>query len=173
MSRWEHILDRKPQELADYVLDQIADALVVDLREFPPAGIEWLDDAAHARYAQVLERKGKPPLETYRVAVTLAREEMLREYERIDEFCRSPQFRALCPDELEERTAHFLTRPRCADTRWRRRRGAANLDSRTSVSPEAGVRYTVGKPARCTAPCLGAGMKGEGHHDGSGGRQPG
>jgi hypothetical protein len=110
MSRWEHILDRKPQELADYVLDQIADALVVDLREFPPAGIEWLDDAAHARYAQVLERKGKPPLETYRVAVTLAREEMLREYERIDEFCRSPQFRALCPDELEERTAHFLTR---------------------------------------------------------------
>ena len=35
---------------------------------------------------------------------------MLREYERIDAFCRSPQFRALCPDALEEQTAHFLTR---------------------------------------------------------------
>jgi hypothetical protein len=109
MSRWERILDRKPQELADYVLDQIADALFVDLREFPPTGIEWLDEPTRARYAQVLERAEKPPLETYRVALALAREEMLREYERIDAFCRSPQFRALCPDPVEEKTAHFLT----------------------------------------------------------------
>jgi hypothetical protein len=110
MSRWEKFLERKPQDLADYVLDQIADALVSDLRDFPPAGIEWLDDAVRDRHAQVLARKEKPPLETYRVACALAREEMLREYERIDAFCRSPQFVALCPDELEQQTAHFLTR---------------------------------------------------------------
>lgn len=110
MSRWEKILDRKPQDLADYVLDQIADALVSDLRDFPPAGIEWLDDAVRGRYVQVLARKDKPPLETYRVACGLARDEMLREYERIDAFCRSARFVALCPDELEQRTAHFLTR---------------------------------------------------------------
>jgi hypothetical protein len=110
MSRWERILDQKPQDLADYVLDQIADALVSDLRDFPPAGIEWLDDAVRTRYAQALSRTGKPPLETYRVACALARDEMLREYERIDAFCRSARFGALCPDEIEQQTAHFLTR---------------------------------------------------------------
>ena len=58
----------------------------------------------------MLGRAGKPPLETYRVACALAREEMLREYERIDAFCRSAQFTALCPDPVEQQTAHFLTR---------------------------------------------------------------
>ena len=36
MSRWDHILERKPQELKDYVLDQVADQLAQDLRDFPP-----------------------------------------------------------------------------------------------------------------------------------------
>jgi hypothetical protein len=110
MSRWERILDQKPRELKDYVLDQVADQLTDDLRNFPPPIEEWLDEGLKARYAQVLTRLGKPELETYRVAVELAREEMLREYELIDEFCRSPQYRALLPNDLEEQTAHFMTR---------------------------------------------------------------
>ena len=110
MKRWEHILEQKPRDLADYVLDQVADALAKDVREFPPPGIEWVDEAMHGKYAQVLARTGKPPLETYRVACELARLEMLREYERIDAFCRSQQFHELLPDALEEQTAHFLTR---------------------------------------------------------------
>jgi hypothetical protein len=110
MNRWERILDQKPRDLADYVLDQIADALAKDVREFPPPGIEWVDETIRGRYAQVLARGSKPPLDTYRVACELARQEMLREYERIDAFCASPRFHALLPDRLEEQTAHFLTR---------------------------------------------------------------
>jgi hypothetical protein len=110
VNRWERILDRKPQDLADYVLDQIADALAKDVRDFPPPGIEWVDEQLHGRYAQVLSRPSKPPLETYRVACELARQEMLRDYQRIDQFCKSQQFRELLPDALEEQTAHFLTR---------------------------------------------------------------
>jgi hypothetical protein len=109
-SRWDHILDKKPQELRDYVLDQVADQLAKDIREFPPPIEEWLDDALKARYAKVLARLGRPELETMRVACELAREEMLREYESIDRFCRSPEYRRLLPNELEEQTAHFLTR---------------------------------------------------------------
>jgi hypothetical protein len=109
-SRWERILDQKPQDLADYVLDQIADALTQDVRDFPPRIDEWLDDSLHAKYAQVLSRPSRPPLETYRVACELAREELLREYEKIDHFTRSPQFHELLPDELERQSAHFLTR---------------------------------------------------------------
>ena len=109
-SRWDRILDQKPQEVRDFVLDQVADQLAEDLRNFPPPIVEWLDDALKARYAAVLSRLGRPELETYRVACELAREELLREYERIDAFCRSLEFKRLLPSALEEQTAHFMTR---------------------------------------------------------------
>ncbi len=110
MSRWERILEQKPQELRDYVLDKVADQLASDVRNFPPRIEEWLDEGLKARYAKALARVGRPDLDTYRVACELAREEMLHEYERIDAFCRSAQYRRLLPDELEELTAHFITR---------------------------------------------------------------
>ena len=110
MSRWERILEQKPQELKDYVLDRVADQLVQDLREFPPRIEEWLDEALRARYARVLGRTGRPELDTYRVACEMAREEMLREYELIDRFCRSEEYQRLLPGELEQQTAHFITR---------------------------------------------------------------
>jgi hypothetical protein len=110
MSRWERILDQKPQELRDFVLDKVADQLADDLRNFPPPVEEWLDEALRTRYAKVVSRLGRPELETYRVACELAREEMLREYELIDAFCRSAEYKRLLPTELEEQTAHFMTR---------------------------------------------------------------
>src|SRR5581483_2676733 len=110
MSRWERILEQKPQELKEYVLGKVAEQLVEDLREFPPRIEEWVDETLRARYAQVLERVGRPELATYRVACEMAREEMLREYELIDRFCRSEEFRRLLPTELEQQTAHFITR---------------------------------------------------------------
>jgi hypothetical protein len=110
MSRWERILEQKPRELKDYVLDQVAAQLVQDLRDFPPRIEEWLDAALQARYASVLSRAGRPELETYRVACEMAREEMLREYELIDRFCRSADYQRLLPGELEQQTAHFITR---------------------------------------------------------------
>jgi hypothetical protein len=110
MGRWDHILDQKPQELKDYVLDKVAEQMVEDLRNFPPRIEEWLDAAMHSRYANVLSRLGRPELDTYRVACELAREEMLREYEMIDRFCRSDEYRRLLPNELEEQSAHFITR---------------------------------------------------------------
>jgi hypothetical protein len=110
MSRWERILEQKPQELKDYVLDQVAEQLAQDLREFPPRIEEWSDEATRARYGAVLARTGRPPLDTLRAGCEMAREEMLREYELIDRFCRSPEYRTLLPDALEEQTAHFVTR---------------------------------------------------------------
>ena len=110
MGRWDHILDQKPQDIREYVLDKVAEQLAEDLRNFPPPIDEWLDEQLKARYAKVMTRLGRPELETYRVAVELAREEMLREYELIDAFCKSAEYRRLLPNELEEQTAHFMTR---------------------------------------------------------------
>ncbi|HET7786117.1 MAG TPA: hypothetical protein VFL36_09105 [Myxococcales bacterium] len=110
MSRWDRILEQKPQGLKDYVLDKVAEQLAADLRDFPPRIEEWLDQAMEARYSAVMARAGRPPLDTLRAGCEMAREEMLREYELIDRFCRSPQYRKLLPDALEEHTAHFVTR---------------------------------------------------------------
>src|SRR6059058_1035817 len=99
MGRWDHILDQKPQDLREYVLGKVADQLAEDLRNFPPPIDEWLDDSLKARYSGVVTRLGRPELETYRVAVELAREEMLREYELIDAFCRSAEYKRLLPTE--------------------------------------------------------------------------
>ena len=110
MGRWDHILDQKPRDLKDYVLEKVAEQLASDLRDFPPKIEEWLDAALEARYAGVLARTSRPELDTYRVACEMAREEMLREYELIDAFCRSPEYKRLLPNQLEEQTAHFMTR---------------------------------------------------------------
>src|SRR3982751_4209250 len=66
MSRWDRILEQKPQELKDYVLDRVAEQLAKDLRDFPPPIEEWLDEAVKARYAQVMARVARPELDTYR-----------------------------------------------------------------------------------------------------------
>jgi hypothetical protein len=44
------------------------------------------------------------------VACEIARLELLREFEVIDAFFRGDASRALLPNALEERTAHFVTR---------------------------------------------------------------
>lgn len=110
MGRFDHILDGKPRELKEYVLDQVADELAKDLRAFPPPIDEWLDESLHARYRPVLARQSRPELETFRVACELARRELLRDYELIDRFCRSPEFPRLAPSDLEQQTVHFVTR---------------------------------------------------------------
>jgi hypothetical protein len=110
MGRWDYLIDRKPQELKDFVLDQVADQLAADLRSFPPPIEEWLDEALRERYRAVLARGTRPELETRRVACELARRELLRDYELIDRFCRSPEFKRLAPGALEEQTVHFITR---------------------------------------------------------------
>ena len=110
MGRFDHILDGKPREIKAFVLDTVADELARDLRSFPPPIDEWLDESLHERYRPVLSRASRPELDTFRVACELARRELLRDYELIDRFCRSPEFARLAPGELEQQTVHFITR---------------------------------------------------------------
>jgi len=109
MGRWDHLVDRKPQELKDYVLDQVADRLTAELRGWPPAVDEWLDESARHRFRAAIERPAPPGLDTLRVACEMARRELLRDYDLIDRFWRSGASRDLLPDDLEETTAHFVT----------------------------------------------------------------
>ena len=109
MGRWDHLVDRKPQDLKDYVLDQVADRIVAELRAWPPVLDEWLDESARRRFRAAIERPSAPGLSTLRVACEMARRELLRDYHSIDRFWRSGAHRELIPDDLEETTAHFVT----------------------------------------------------------------
>jgi hypothetical protein len=109
MGRWDHLVDRKPQELKDYVLDRVADRIAAELRAWPPPVEEWLDESARRRFRPAIERPSAPGVGTLRVACELARREMLRDYDLIDAFWRSGSSREALPDETEEATAHFVT----------------------------------------------------------------
>ena len=109
MGRWDHLVDRKPQELKEYVLDQVAERIAGELRAWPPALDEWLDDSARRRFRAAIERPSAPGLPTLRVACEMARRELLRDYDLIDRFWRSGAHRELLSDDLEEITAHFVT----------------------------------------------------------------
>jgi hypothetical protein len=109
MGRWDHLVDKKPQELKDYVLDQVADRVAGELRAWPPRVDEWLDEPARRRFRAAIDRPSAPGAATLRVACEMARRELLRDYDLIDRFWRSGAHRELLSDELEETTAHFVT----------------------------------------------------------------
>jgi hypothetical protein len=110
MGRWDYLVDRKPQPLKEYVLDQVADRLARDLTAWPPAIEEWLDEPLRQKFRAAIERPSPPGLDTLRVGCEMARRELLRDYDLIDAFWRSGRQRDVLPDDLEETTAHFVTR---------------------------------------------------------------
>jgi len=120
MGRWDRILDRKPQELKDYVLDKVADQLVDDLRHFP-------------RGSRMARRQSRsPPTRTScpgspsptghlpRRLRAGARGDAARSTSSSTASCRSEEYRRLLPDELEQQTAHFITAT-WSIPRWRSR----------------------------------------------------
>jgi hypothetical protein len=109
MGRWDYLIGRQPQELKEYVLDQVADRLANELRAWPPRIDEWLDEPLRYRFRAAIERPSAPGADTLRVGCEMARRELLREYDLIDAFWRSGSYRSLLPDETEEATAHFVT----------------------------------------------------------------
>jgi len=110
MGRWDRLADQKPQELREYALGMAADEIAEELRSFPPRIEEWSDPELRAKYRAVLSRPAAPPEATMRVACELARQELLREYDLVDRFFQSGAYKAELPDDLEEQTAHFLSR---------------------------------------------------------------
>src|SRR3954463_8347194 len=110
MGRWDRLADEKPKELREVALGMAADPIASELKSFPPQIEEWVDPAAQEKYREALSRPTPPPESTVRVACELARQELLRDYDLVDRFFQSGAFRAELPDDLEERTAHFLAR---------------------------------------------------------------
>src|SRR5438874_972260 len=154
MGRWDHILDQRPQELKDYVLDKVAEQMVEDLRNFPPRIEEWLDAAMQSRYARVLTRLGRPELDTYRVACELAREENdtakhIAATSRLIFSCAGTPRRGRAPSSPPARS--------CAPAPPRRRRAAR---SGSRPVPGRTCRSSAARRGPCPTPCAPSALSG-------------
>jgi hypothetical protein len=109
MSRWDHLYDLKPQPIRDYLLDQLAKELERVIREFPPAVDHWEDPAAEARFAPLLAGGKRPSDLAVSTALWLARSDLLRDFEAVDQFMRNGGLEGLGSHEDRE-LCHFLWR---------------------------------------------------------------
>jgi hypothetical protein len=105
MGRWDYLYDVKSRPIGDYLLDELAKQLEKEVRGFPPSVDFGEDAAAAARYAPLLASGKKPSEVAVQTAIWLARNDLLREFEAIDQFMRggglderlgSPEDRELC-----------------------------------------------------------------------------
>jgi hypothetical protein len=88
MGRWDHLYDAKSRPVGDYLLDELAKDFERDIRQFPPVVESWDDPAAQARYGPLLASGVQPTELAVRTALWLARADLRREFEAVDQFMR-------------------------------------------------------------------------------------
>jgi hypothetical protein len=102
-SRWDLLLEQRPIPLVEHLLEEVAKLLANDLRGWPPP-IEELDPALGVRFAPLLGPDVPRPEEAlFEEAFRLARWELEREVEAVDEYMRNRRWelRGLAPDRKQ------------------------------------------------------------------------
>jgi hypothetical protein len=92
--RWDHLYDLEKRPVKEVVLERFAAELAERLRTWPPPDLEWVSEEQRRRLAPGLA--GPPRDEVLRLALELARLDLLREHEACDEIMRNRAPRA-CP----------------------------------------------------------------------------
>jgi len=89
---WDFIHDRKPKPLREYLLDEFAARLSADLKTWPlPIG--ELDPALGAKWAHLLAPESvRPPKTVFNQGFRLARWELERQLDALDEYMRNERW---------------------------------------------------------------------------------
>lgn len=103
--RWDHLYDAEKQPVKEVILERFAEELAGRLGAWPPPGVEWVTDNLRRRWAAGLE--GAPRGEVLRLALELARFDLLREHEAFDEGMRNRAPRA-CQNPADDAALHLL-----------------------------------------------------------------
>jgi hypothetical protein len=85
--RWDHLYDLEKRPVKEVVLERFAGELAERLRAWPPPDLEWISEEQRQRLAPGLA--GPPRDEVLRLALELARLDLLREHEAYDELVRN------------------------------------------------------------------------------------
>ena len=103
--RWDHLYDREKQPVKDVILERFAEELAERLGSWPPPEVEWVTEDLRRRWAAGLE--GAPRGEVLRLALELARFDLLREHEAFAEGMRNRAPRA-CQNPADEAALQLL-----------------------------------------------------------------
>jgi hypothetical protein len=103
--RFDHLYDLEKRPVKEVVLEHLADDLAERLRGWPPAEVDWITDELRERWSAGLTRRPGEPV--VRLALELARLDLLREHEAFDERMRNEAPRA-CREPGDEAALQLL-----------------------------------------------------------------
>jgi hypothetical protein len=103
--RFDHLYDLQKQPVKEVILARFADELAERLRAWPPADLEWVSDELRVRWSAGLA--APPRDEVLRLALELARLDLLREHEAYEEAMRNRAPRA-CQGPADEAALQLL-----------------------------------------------------------------
>lgn len=88
-SKWDLVLERRPRPVLDYLVDEVAQLFAAELERWPPA----VEDAAEGSLASLLvTQPRRPDRRVYEAAFALARWDLEREVEAIDDYFRNQRY---------------------------------------------------------------------------------
>ena len=104
--RWDFLYDRQKQPVKAYILERFAEELAREIDAWPPPFVEWVSEDLRRRWeAGAAER---PRDDVIRLALELARLDLLREFEEVDRRLRAEAYRLKSLGE--EAAVHLLVR---------------------------------------------------------------
>lgn len=110
-SRWDYLYDLKPVPLTEHFVEEVSKLVAQDLKAWPLQVEEWATAQDEARFAPLLAPEAPRPAEPiYEAAFKLARLELMREYEQIDDYMRNERWRAATPPGTGFDLLLFLSR---------------------------------------------------------------
>lgn len=104
--RWDFLYDRQTQSVKEYVLERFGEELAEELRAWPPADLPWSSDAERDRWA--IGAAAHPRDDVIRLALEVARLDLAREFEQVEEHLAREAGRL--QGASEEAALHLLVR---------------------------------------------------------------
>ncbi|MFT3913943.1 MAG: hypothetical protein QM704_07460 [Anaeromyxobacteraceae bacterium] len=102
--RFDWLYDRQKQPVREYILEKFAEELARELEAWPPAELEWVDDAARARWAA--GAAARPREDVVRFALELARLDLAHALDGYE--CALEEGRHRLQTPAEEAALHLL-----------------------------------------------------------------
>jgi hypothetical protein len=104
--RWDFLYDRQRQPVKAYLLERFAEELARELAAWPPPFVEWVSEQLRRRWAAGAAER--PRDDVFRLALEVARLDLLREFEGVERKLGEEAHRLQTP--AEEAALHLLVR---------------------------------------------------------------
>jgi len=110
MGRWDRFHEARSITGEQMLADEIVKTLVSDLTGWPPPVSEWHDKDEERRFEPALGPLSRPSSTVFRMAFELARWELERRYDALDDFARNDRAAKIASDATERLALEFLHR---------------------------------------------------------------